>query len=85
MFLAANVCKEGRRGNREYTSKEITGPPVSTSGRCRVRTVGADHVVNGGHVNTVICDTHDGGEDARSDPWNRWPSGRPCKTNQADG
>lgn len=81
MFLSANVRKEGRRGDREYTSEEITRPAVSTSGRCRVWTVGTDHVVNGGHVYTVICDTHDSGEDARSDPGNRWPSGGPRETN----
>ena len=80
MLLSANVRKEGRRGDREYTGEEITRPAVSTSGRCRVRTVCADHVVNGGHIDTVICDTHNSGEDARSDPGNRWPSGGPCKT-----
>ena len=81
MFLSANVCKEGRRGNCEYTSEEVTRPAVSTSGRCGVRTVCADHVVNGGHVDTVICDADDSGEDARSDPGNRWPSGGPRETN----
>ena len=84
MLLSANVREEGRRGDGEYTSEEITRPAVSTSGRCRVRPVGADHVVNGGHVDTVICDTHDSGEDARGDPGKRWPSRGPCETNKAE-
>ena len=84
MFLPANVREERRGRDREYTSEEITRPAVSTSSRCRVRTVGADHVINGGHVDTVICNTHNSCEDARGDPGKRWPSGGPCETNEAD-
>ena len=31
MLLSTNVRKEGRRGDREHTSKEITRPAISTS------------------------------------------------------
>lgn len=84
MLLSTDVRKEGRRGDREYTSKEITRPAISTSSGCGVRTVGANHVINGCHVNAVICDTHDGREDARCNPWYRWTSGAPCESDEAD-
>lgn len=84
MLLSANVFKERRRRDREHTSEEITRPAVPTGGRCRIRTVGADHVVNGCHVDTIIGDTYDGGEDTRGNPGKRWTSGSPCETDEAD-
>ena len=84
MLLSTNVCEERRCGKCEHTGEEITRPAVTTSGGGRVRTVGADHVVNGCHVDAVIGDSYNGSEDAGSNPGNRWTSGSPCEPNETE-
>lgn len=50
-------------GESEYTGKEISRPAVTAGGRSRVRPIGADHVIDGGHVNAVVCDSDNGSGD----------------------
>ena len=64
MLFAADVGEEWCSGDGEDTSKEVTGPAIATSGRGRVGTVGRDHVVDGGHVDAVVRNTHNCSEDA---------------------
>jgi hypothetical protein len=82
--LPANVGEEGRRGDSEYTGQEVASPAVAARGRGGVRAVGADHVVDGGHVDGVVCDSDDGGEDHAAHPVDRRALDRPGEAEEAD-
>ena len=85
MVGAADVGIKRRGGDGEDTSEEISGPAVAAGGRGGVWPVGADHVVNGGHVNAVVCDADDGGEDGGADPVDGRAAARPGEADQTDG
>lgn len=80
-----NVGEEGGGRNCQHTSKEVTSPSITTSGRGRVRTVSADHVVDGGHVNGIVGNTDNGSKDHGAHPVQRRAGRRPGETNETDG
>jgi len=81
---STDIGEERSCRDSENTSKEISRPSVASSCGSRVRSVGANHVVNRGHVNTVICNSDDGGKDHRSNPGNWWASASPSKSDEAN-
>lgn len=68
---ATDVGVEGRGGEGEDASEEIARPAVAAGRGRRVRPIGADHVVDGGHVDAVVGDADDGAEDQAADPVDR--------------
>lgn len=48
--------------------EEISSEGVAASGRGGVGAVGGDHVVDGGHVDCVVCDGDKAGENERRNP-----------------
>ena len=64
----ADVGVEGGCRERENAGEEIPAEAVTAGRGGGVRTVGANHVIDGGHVDGVIGDTDDGGKDHRTDP-----------------
>lgn len=85
MSFAANVREEGRRGYGEHTGKEVSRPAVSAGCGRGVRAVGTDHVVDGCHVDAVVCNSYDGGKDHGANPVNGRAPACPGETNQTDG
>lgn len=80
----ADVRKEWRCWYCQDTSKEVSGPAIATCCRGGVRSICADHVVDGCHVNRVVGNTNDRGEDHRRDPREWRPLRSPCEANEAD-
>lgn len=84
MVGPADVLEEGRRGDGEHAGEEVARPAVAAGGGRGVGPVGADHVVDCGHVDAVVGDADDGGEDHGAHPLNtsqywssegrRWPA-----------
>lgn len=66
--LAANVAVHGGGIHGRQTSQQVTGEPVATGGGSRVDAVGRHHVVNGSHVNAVVRNGNQEGEDQGYDP-----------------
>ena len=64
-----------------HAGEEVTGHAVAACGGGRVRTVGGDHVVDGGHVDAEIGDANDSRKDHGCDPGNAvaWAQGGPCE------
>lgn len=63
---------------------ETYSPTVATSGRGRIRTIRANHVVNGGHVDGIVGDTDNGGKDHGANPVDRRSLDGPCKANETN-
>ena len=66
--IRADVLEERSGRKCKHTSKEVTRPAVSSSRRSRVGAIGADHVVDSGHINSVVGDTDDGRGNHGADP-----------------
>lgn len=77
--------KERRGRNREHTSKQVTSESIPTRSRSRVRSVSADHVIDGGHVDTVVGDTDNGRKHHGAHPVQRRTGARPRESNQSNG
>ena len=82
---AADVGVEGRGGEGEDAGEEVARPAVAAGRGCRVRPIGADHVVDGGHVDAVVGDADDGAEDQAADPVDRRALRGPSEADQPDG
>ena len=65
---AANVGVEGGGGDGEDAGEEVARPAVATGGGGGIGSVGGDHVVDGSHVDGVVRDAYDGGEDHGGNP-----------------
>lgn len=63
MSCSADVRVEGRGRESEHTREEVAREAVTACGGGGVRAVGANHVVDGGHVNGVIGDADDSRKD----------------------
>ena len=84
MFLPADVGEEGRGGNGENTGEEVARPAVAACCGGGVGPVGGDHVVNCGHIDGVVSDADNSGEDRGANPVDWWASASPCKTDETD-
>lgn len=83
MLFTANVAVEGRGGDGEDAGEEVASPTITAGRGGRVWAVGADHVVDSGHVDRVIGNSDDSGEDHRADPVQRGTRARPRKPDEA--
>ena len=82
---AADVGVEGYGGDGEDTSQKVAGPTVAARRGGGVWPVGADHVVDGGHVDGVVCDADDGAEDHAADPVEGRAGAGPGEADEAEG
>ena len=78
---------EGRGIHGRNASEEVSGHAVAAGGGGGVRTIGGDHVVDGGHVDGVVCEADKGGEDHRCYPGSvvAWSERGPGEADEADG
>ena len=71
LAAATDIGIEWCGGDGEDAGEEVARPAVATSCRGGIGSIGGDHVVDRGHVDGVICDADDGGEDHGGDPLHR--------------
>ena len=78
------TVEERCSGDSQHTSEEISRSAVTTGCGGGVGAVGANHVIDRCHVDSVVCDTDNGGEDHGSYPVNWRAGGCPSEADQAD-
>jgi hypothetical protein len=80
-----NVLEERQRGDSEDTGEEVSGPAVAAGCRGRVWTVGTNHVVNGSHIDCIVCDSDNGDKDHGAYPVNGRTLNCPSKSDETNG
>mgnify|MGYP006900021351 CR=1 FL=1 len=83
--IGIHTGKERRCRHGQDTGQKISGPSISTGGRRGIRAIGTDHVVDSRHVDAVVGDSHDGGEDHGPHPVDRRPQAGPGESDETEG
>ena len=82
--FAADVGEEGGGGDCEDTGQEVASPAVAAGCGGGVGSVSADHVVYRCHVNRVVRDSNNCGEDHATHPVDWGTLDRPGEAEEAD-
>ena len=85
VVLATDVGIEWGRWQGEDTGEEVAGPAVAAGSGGGIGSIGADHVVNGGHVDGVVGDADDGGEEHGAHPMDWGAAAGPGEADKAKG
>lgn len=84
-MFSANVLVEWARIESRNSSEEVSRKAISTGGRCSIRAISRDHVIDCCHIDGIICDTDETGGYERGNPVDRRTNTSPCKAEEANG